>query len=307
MNQHKSQSGVALILVLWVSVLLTVIASSFAYATRTDMGVLANQNARALAAAAADAGVHRAIAETYRPFPVPYGWKQDGMTHEFDFGEARVRVSMADESAKIDINDGSPLLLKGLFLSQGLSDADSNQLADAIQDWRDPDSLVRPNGAEEDYYREAGLPQRPPNSPFQTIEELRLVRGMTPELFRRIEPMITIYSRQAGINLATASRAVLMSIPEISAAQVDAYVAAREAARLALQPPPPFPPGQAFAAVPNLVGIQIISEATLGDARFERFAIVRVTRDPRRPYAFLSWKEGRTWENMNVEGAADER
>lgn len=307
MNIRNSQSGVALILVLWVSVLLTVIASSFAYATRTDIGVLSNKNAQALAAAAADAGVHRAIAEVYRPFPVPHGWKQDGIPHDFDLGEARVRVSMADESAKIDLNDGSPLLLKGMFLSQGLSDAESTQLVDAIQDWRDSDSLARPNGAEEEYYREAGLPQRPANAPFQTIEELRLVRGVTPELFRRIEPMITIYSRQSGINLNTAARAVLMSIPGISAGQVDAYISARESARLAQQPVPPFPPGQAFAAVPNLVGIQIISEATLGGARFERHAIVRVTRDPRRPYAFLSWKEGSSQENMNSEGAADER
>lgn len=240
-NSSFHQRGVALILVLWATMLLTVIAGSFAYATRTDMSVLGNAVLRARAEAAADAGVHRAVLETLKPLTDAERWKTDGKPHDITLGEAAIRVSVLDESAKIDINSASPVLLRGLFLSVGLDDQGATRLVEAIQDWRDPDLLTLPNGAEESAYVEAGLKQKPPNAPFRTIEELRLVLGMTAGLYRRIEPMITIYSRQPGINLAIAPRDVLMVIPGVTAEQVDAFIAAREAAAAANQPTPPFP------------------------------------------------------------------
>ena len=49
-------------------------------------------------------------------------------------------------------------------------------------------TLKRPNGAEEPDYRAAGLSYKPANGPFQAIEELQLVLGMRPEIYRRIAP-----------------------------------------------------------------------------------------------------------------------
>jgi general secretion pathway protein K len=306
-RRFSSQRGVALILVLWVTILLTVIAGSFAYATRADMSVLGNHVQRARAEAAADAGVHRAVLESFRPITDPVRWKNDGSEHEFRLGEAQVRVSVLDESAKIDINEGSPALLKGLLLSVGLPEPEAAKLADAIQDWRDPDTLSRPDGAEEEAYKSAGLKQKPSNAPFQTLEELRLVMGMTTELYRRIEPMITIYSRQPGINLAIASREVLLAIPGATAAQVEAFIAARAAALAARQPLPPFPQATAFGAVPNMMGLQVRSTARLDGTEFERVAVVRVIPDPRRPFTAMAWGEGRSITNMNAETAPDGR
>lgn len=301
------QRGIALILVLWVATLLTVIAASFAYAARTDMNVLGNQSARARVEAAADAGVERAVYEAFRPINSAGRWQQDGREYSFPLGEATVRVSVMDESAKIDVNSASPALLKGLFLSVGVEDQEATRLTESIQDWVDPDTLSRPNGAEEEAYRSAGLKQKPANAPFQMLEELRLVMGMTTDLYRRIEPMITIYSRQPGVNLTIASREVLLAIPGITPEQVDAFIAQRQAAVAANQPIPPFPQAIAFAAVPNNIGLQVRSEAVIGDTRFERVAVVKVIPDPRRPYSILSWREGRSASNMNPEGAQDGR
>jgi len=285
------QQGVALILVLWVTMLLTVIAGSFAYAARTDMSVLGNAVLRARAEAAADAGVHRAMFETSKPLSDPTHWKPNGKVHDFTFGEVAIRASVLDESAKIDINSASPALLKGLFLSVGLDDQEATRLLEAIQDWRDADQLKLPNGAEEQAYIEAGLKQKPPNAPFQTVEELRLVLGMTTGLYRRIEPMITIYSRQPGINSNIAARDVLMAVPGVTPEQVDSFIAAREIALAANQPAPPFPQVAAFAAVPSQIALQIRSEATLDGISFERLAVVRATPDPKRPFAAFSWRE----------------
>lgn len=303
-NSSFHQRGVALILVLWATMLLTVIAGSFAYATRTDMSVLGNAVLRARAEAAADAGVHRAVLETLKPLTDAERWKTDGRPHDITLGEAAIRVSLQDESAKIDINSASPVLLRGLFLSVGLDDQGATRLVEAIQDWRDPDLLTLPNGAEESAYVEAGLKQKPPNAPFQTIEELRLVLGMTAGLYRRIEPMITIYSRQPGINFAIASRDVLMVIPGVTAEQVDAFIAVRDAAAAANQPPPPFPQGAAYGAVPAQLALQIRSEATLDGVSFERLAVIRTASDPKRPFAALSWREQFKEAARPTDGAA---
>lgn len=300
MKNKRNQRGIAIVLVLWVSVLLTVIAGSFAYATRTDMSLVANHMQRARAEAAADAGVHRAVLEAFRPISDPARWKHDGREHQLRLGEAEISVSVLDESAKIDINDGSPVLLRGLLLSLGLTEQESTRISDAIQDWRDADSLSRPAGAEEEAYRSAGLKQKPANAPFQTVEELRLVMGMTSDLYQRIEPMITIYSRQPGVNLTIAPREVLLAIPGVTPEQVDAFVSARDAAVLANQPAPTFPQAATFGAVPNMIGLQVKSRARIGEIEFERLAVLKVIPDPRRPFAVLSWREGRSAVDMNA-------
>lgn len=55
-------------------------------------------------------------------------------------------------------------------------------LVDALLDWQDADDLVRLQGAERESYEALGLPA-PTNAPFGSVCEMRLVMGMTPELF----------------------------------------------------------------------------------------------------------------------------
>jgi general secretion pathway protein K len=286
------QRGVALILVLWVTILLTVIAGSFAFAMRTDMQVVQNSVAIARAEAAANAGVHRALMELFKPPTDSERWQADGQVHEFTLAGAKVTVSALDESGKIDINAAAIELLKGLFLSAGLKDDEAVALVDAMQDWRDADDLRRPNGAEEPEYRAAGLKYKPANAPFQTIEELQLVLGMKPEIYHRIAGIITVYARQPGLNAAIASRAALLAIPGVTAEQVDGFIAQREAARASKQPVPLFPPAARFVGVSNNLAYSLLAEARLEDGTvFVREAVAQILPDPKRPYTFLAWKE----------------
>ena len=100
-------------------------------------------------------------------------------------------------------------------------------IADAIQDWRDADDLTRPNGAEEADYRAAGLKYKPANAPFETVSELARVMGVTPAIYARVADSLTVYSRQAGINPATASRDVLLALPNATPEVVDAFLSQR--------------------------------------------------------------------------------
>jgi general secretion pathway protein K len=285
------QRGVALVLVMWVAVLLTVIASSFIVERRTEMMVVGNSVSMARAEAIADAGVQRAVFEIYRNDNAPEAWKRDGTRYDMSFDGTPVSVEIRDESAKIDINTAYEPLLRGLLVNSGLADDEASRVLDAILDWRDPDELKRPNGAEEPDYRAAGLTYKPANGPFQAIEELQLVLGMRPEIYRRVAPLITVYSRAPGVNTQLASREVLLSLPGATTELVDEYLARREAARALGQPLPVFPttlPGPAgFTMVASIRAQAMLDDGTA----FVREAVAILRPAPRRPVTFLAWRQ----------------
>jgi general secretion pathway protein K len=288
---QAGQRGVALVLVMWVAVLLTVIASSFIVERRTEMLVVRNSVSMARAEAVADAGVQRAVFEMYRTDNAPEGWKRDGTVYDWSFDNVPVKVEIRDESAKIDINTASDALLRGLFLSLGLADDEAARIVDAILDWRDADSFKRPNGAELPEYRAAGLSYGPANAPFQAIEELQLVLGMRPELYRRVAPLITVFSRQPGINPQLASREVLLALPGMTSDVVDQYLVLREAARAQGQPLPPFPQAGSLATGYTMVS-SVRSEARLDDGTiFAREAVVLMRPTPRKIATYVAWRE----------------
>ncbi len=101
-----------------------------------------------------------------------------------------VRYGLEDESTRLNINilltadelipDGGRTLLMALPGMELLDDPES--IADAIMDWIDEDDEPREYGAELEYYQTLQPPYAPKNGPLETVEELLLVRGITPEL-----------------------------------------------------------------------------------------------------------------------------
>ncbi|HEX4782424.1 MAG TPA: hypothetical protein VH301_16820 [Usitatibacter sp.] len=291
MRTRRSQSGVALVIVMWVAVLISVIAASFIVERHSEALIIHNSISMARAEAIADAGVQRAVWELYRTDNAPEAWKRDGTVQAWSFDGVPVKVEIRDESAKIDINTASDALLLGLFQSIGMSEDDAARMVDAIVDWRDPDSFKRPNGAEEPEYAAAGLTYKPANAPFQAIEELQLVLGMRADIYRRVAPMITVYSRQSGVNPQLASRDVLLAIPGVTVDMVDQYIALREAARGQGQPLPPFPQAGAYTSSYTMVA-SVRSEARLEDGTvFSREAVALMRPTPRRVVTYLAWRE----------------
>jgi general secretion pathway protein K len=288
----RRQGGVALILVLWVITLLTVIAGNFSFSMRGEALIARNQLLAAQAREHADAGVQLAWYELMKPPTDPQRWKGDGVVHELMLGDAVVRVTILDEAGKIDLNTASDSLLSGLFKSVGLNDDASAALLDAVLDWRDADSLRRLHGAEEEDYLAAGKNYTPANAPFGTVDELRQVMGMNPELYRKLAPALTVYSKQAGVNTAIAPREVLLAIPGVSAELVKQYLQQRSDALAAGQQAPPFAFADTYAAVPG-AAYSVRSEARMADGTtFVREAVARLGQDPRRPVMVLAWNEG---------------
>ena len=303
----RNQKGIALIIVLWITTLLMLIASSFIYAMRTDVNIVANSLARARLEAAADAAVQRSVFEMSKPPQLPGRWTTDGVAQSWSYQGVAVEVGMTDESGKIDINTASDALLRGLFLAQGMKEEEAATVTDAILDWRDPDLLKRLRGAEEADYLAAGYSYKPANAAFQSTEELRLVMGMTPELFDKVAPLITIYSRQPGINAGIASRGVLRVLPGATDVLVDQYIAQREQARAAKLPVPQFAAAAPYSSFANgIVIVRAVASGGEGNAEssFVREAVVMRLPTPKRPYTFLRWKEGTAASAVNNPAAA---
>ena len=303
----RNQKGIALIIVLWITTLLMLIASSFIYAMRTDVNIVANSLARARLEAAADAAVQRSVFEMSKPPQLPGRWTTDGVAQSWSYQGVAVEVGMTDESGKIDINTASDALLRGLFLAQGMKEEEAATVTDAILDWRDPDLLKRLRGAEEADYLAAGYSYKPANAAFQSTEELRLVMGMTPELFDKVAPLITIYSRQPGINAGIASRGVLRALPGATDVLVDQYIAQREQARAAKLPVPQFAAAAPYSSFANgIVIVRAVASGGEGNAEssFVREAVVMRLPTPKRPYTFLRWKEGTAASAVNNPAAA---
>ena len=78
---HAKQRGIALIVVLWLTVLITVIGSSFAYSMRSEALAARNTMSLAQARAAADGAVERTAFELSRARVSPDAWSADGQPH----------------------------------------------------------------------------------------------------------------------------------------------------------------------------------------------------------------------------------
>jgi general secretion pathway protein K len=287
--RRRRQRGIALILALWLTVMLTVIASGFAFSMRSEALAARNMISMSQARAAADGAIERTVFEMSRT-ATPDTWKRDGTPHTWKDGDVALVASATDESARIDLNAASEALLRSLFINIGGADPDlAAHIADAIQDWRDGDDLKRPNGAEEADYRAAGLKYKPANINFETVSGLARVLGVTPAIYAKVADSLTVHSRQAGINPATASRNVLLALPNATPAVVDAFIAARSDAIKANLAVPPFPPAQGFSAGAGPVW-RVRAVATMPDGvTFAREAVVIPSGDVRRPFVAVAW------------------
>ncbi len=272
--------GAALVLVLWLITLLTALIGTFALVSRVEalQGKVLTDGAAAQEIARA--GLEHALVRVADGHPQGH-WPPDGRVHRWQFGGYPLEVSVLDETGKVDINQADSFLLAALMQAVGVESGYATQLAAAVVDWRDPDSLRQPDGGAEDpEYAEAGLPHGAKDAPFETLAELQQVLGMTPDLYARLFPYITVHGGRAVPDPAYAPEAVLVAMG-LDAGQVRSWREAREG------------PGQTVAGGSGTYSIR--SVVILGGGR--EAALHAVVRNggrniPGSVYTTLQWQEG---------------
>jgi general secretion pathway protein K len=83
-------------------------------------------------------------------------------------------------------------------------------LADAIVNW-----MRLSNTSDDQYYLQLEVPYRPAKRGLVHASELRLIRGVTPDIYARLAPEVCALPRGSVININTASPAVLMTLSSI--------------------------------------------------------------------------------------------
>lgn len=232
-----SDKGIALLTVLWILTIIMVIVFSFSFATRTDvLSTMAFKDGierRFIS----EAGIERGIMEIlYRKKHMAEEdiWKTDGTVYQDIIGDGYYRVRILDESGKVNINTASDIILRNLFLNIGISNKEVDAIVDCIMDWKDKDDFYRLNGAESSYYRSLPNPYEAKNAKFDTMEELLMVKGISPEILygsgekKGIIDFITVYSQTNTINVNAAPKEVLLAIPGMTEKIADSIISYRK-------------------------------------------------------------------------------
>jgi general secretion pathway protein K len=107
---------------------------------------------------------------------------------DFQIGEGTVSLTLAEQESKININTADGPLLQQVLSVQGADPNSISVVSDSVLDWIDADDNTRPAGAESDYYLGLNPPYYAKNAPMDSIEELLLVKGVTPEMFKGTPP-----------------------------------------------------------------------------------------------------------------------
>lgn len=180
-----AQRGFALLIVLWALVPLSLLFLALSSGGRSEAVSAANLLTSAEMEAIADAAISTAVFDLL---------KHGATMQPGQINEAKVSISVRHLSGLVNPNNAGPALMRALLIRHGAPALRAIALAAALQDWRTPGRDKSPNGAKAAEYRAAGLSYGPPGAPFESLDEIGLVLGMTPELFEALRPDLTLFT-----------------------------------------------------------------------------------------------------------------
>ena len=232
MKIQRDNKGIALVITLLVLTLLIVLILEFNSGMRVEARAAANFRDDIKAFYLAKSGVTFAIAvledddKTDQNFDaLNENWAQK--LPPIPFGDGFVTVEITDENSRINVNKMSTgfgsvnsdnmRALMGRFLKQFELEED---IANAIADWTDQDDFERmPGGAEDNYYGGLEDSYEAKNKPFDSLQELRLVKGLEGETYNKLHKFMTVHS-DGWINVNTAGKEVIISLSDNLAAEI---------------------------------------------------------------------------------------
>jgi general secretion pathway protein K len=181
MSIAGDRKGLVLVAVLWVVVVLESIAVFALQNGWLDTMVSLGEVEELRCKWAGRGGVEKAMAVLSDDFRTSDSLTDLWSDNDEDFNDVALGrcwfdVRVVDESGKLNVNTATKEQLLGLpYMTE--------DVADAIIDWRDEDEIQSTSGVEGGYYQNLRYPYRIRNGPFRTIRELVLVKGVTEELF----------------------------------------------------------------------------------------------------------------------------
>jgi len=223
----SGEQGIALMMVLWVLVLLSIISLNYFSSNRWNTASTRNLKEETLSYYMAMSGYQEAVnyilsdkdpafdfIDNEGNFWTDTDDKTKPVTGVRTTEDGEVDIKIIDENAKININYADALQLRKLFSWAGIPEDAITEISDSIMDWKDVDNETHLSGAEDDYYEGLEKPYEAKNLLFDVPEELALVKGMQPEYFKdngdgkALLSLITTFGGNK-ININTVSKEVM--------------------------------------------------------------------------------------------------
>ena len=242
--------GAVLIVVLWILIILGLLVSTMAFEMHIEANITSYYRKRFKSQQLARAGVEWAkmilskagrfsedLEESYPELYLSSVHLNRGLAISElrqPLGEGEFNLRLVPEEGRRNINSLTEDGWKELLDQGNVPDDLWDELIDAFMDWKDADDAHRLNGAESDdsFYEDLGYEVK--NAPLDTLDELLLVKGFTPNIVyggppleEDEDPLIGIARTlttwgNGRVNVNAASREVLLSFPEIDEFMVDA-------------------------------------------------------------------------------------
>ena len=262
---NPGERGIALIAVLGFLATMSLLTIGVVSAARTTVTNASRHLVRAQAQAAIESGIDFAanqLAQARGTAPALLSQPET-----LEIGGFRVQVSVRPERAKIDLNFADAQLLATLFRAGGANHDDAQALAASVEDWRDGDDLLHLKGAEFRQYKEQGLDYGPANGFFVSVDELRLVLGMTEKIYACVRPQLTILTQSPGIELEMAAPMIRRALGLEERSEANGAAGASVIASQLITP------GQVFEITARL-------EDTVRHVKRSERVMIRITGDP---------------------------
>lgn len=245
--RKTDERGIALLLSLLALALLTAIVLEFDAEARREYREAAAFRDHVKSGTLTRAAVQAASAALQQDFlrDKRSGERFDGPTDlwalpikNYAIGDGLLSAQIQDERGKLNLNDlvasaGDPIQsktridrIRRLFELLQINP----DLVDALIDWLDQDDNPRPTGAESLHYQSLRPAYRAANGPLQAINDLRLIKGFTPDIIDRLARYVTVYPIEGGapVNINTAEPAVIQALdPDITPTMASEIVQGR--------------------------------------------------------------------------------
>lgn len=215
LTRRSRARAAAIMLALWALFLLSAMVISWALDINARLAISGSANrlleAEAMACSGVEVSMHPSVKSGSTALRGSFPPNQSF--------EARITGEGGRLNLKFLLAGENPVYLEVLRKYLEVKGVDLNErdrMIDCLLDWVDPDNLVRVNGAED----EPGY--KPTNGPLKTLEELKRVKGWEEFTSQpNWDADFTLNSTDARIDINSASRDVLLSLPGFTELMAD--------------------------------------------------------------------------------------
>jgi general secretion pathway protein K len=224
-SPSSHNSGIALLMTLFVLVFLSIIAMNFTFSTRWGTASTRNFKEEIMAYYHVMSAYQEVLAyllsdkDTTVDFIDEEGnlyldKETEPLKSKRITDEAEIEIKITDEGSKVNINKADKTKLENLLTYVGVPDDSRQEIADSILDWIDSDKEHRLSGAEDEYYETLTPSYKAKNRSLDTVEELLLIKGFKQGFLYgsdEIKPLYDLITTvgDGSININTASREIL--------------------------------------------------------------------------------------------------